>query len=72
MSDLSRRSGNRTTRSQREARAFRLAVATGTFAVAAVVTFVLAVIGAGGFGWFVLAVLAAALSGFLFRRSVGG
>jgi hypothetical protein len=45
-------------------------VATGAFGVLAVVAFVLAVLGAVGFGWVVLLALLMALSGYGFPRSV--
>jgi hypothetical protein len=71
MSNLpSRRSGSGMTRSQREARAFRLVVAGGGAAIVAVVALVLAIAGVIGYGLFVLAVIVAVLAGVLFRRTV--
>jgi hypothetical protein len=69
MADLSRRP-NRTPRRTREQRAYRLAVAGGTASAAAVVTFVLAIVGIGSFGIPVLAAIIAAVCFFLFRRTV--
>jgi hypothetical protein len=69
MADLSRR-GDYTPRRVREQRAYRLAVAGGTAGVAAVVTFVLAIVGIGSFGIPVLAAIIAAVCFFLFRRTV--
>jgi len=69
MADLSRR-GNYTPRRVREQRAYRLAVAGGTAGVAAVVTFVLAIVGIGSFGIPVIAAIIAAVCFFLFRRMV--
>jgi hypothetical protein len=72
MSNLpSRRSGSQPSRSQREARAFRLVVAGGGAAVVAVAALVLAIAGVIGYGLFVVALIVAVLSGVLFRRTVG-
>jgi hypothetical protein len=71
MSDLSRRPGSGVSRSARERRAFQLVVAGGVAGVVAVVTFILAIVGVGGFGIPVLAALVAALCVILFRRTVG-
>ena len=69
MADLSRR-GNYTPRRVREQRAYRLAMAGGTAGVAAVVTFVLAIVGIGSFGIPVLLAIVAAVCFLLFRRMV--
>jgi uncharacterized membrane protein len=71
MSDLSRRPGSGISRSARERRAFQLVVAGGVAGAVAVVTFILAIVGVGGFGIPVLAALVAALCVILFRRTVG-
>jgi hypothetical protein len=71
MSDLSRRPGSGLSRSARERRAYQLVVAGGVAGVIAVVTFILAIVGVGGFGIPVLAALVAALCVILFRRTVG-
>jgi hypothetical protein len=71
MSDLSRRPGSGLSRSARERRAFQLVVAGGVAGAVAVVTFILAIVGVGGFGIPVLAALVAALCLILFRRTVG-
>ena len=59
------------TRSQREARAYRLTLATGGGAVATVVLLVLSILGAVGFGLVVLVALLTAVCGWLLKRSVG-
>jgi hypothetical protein len=70
MSGLQRSGGSRPSRRSREQRAFSLVLASGTFSVLAVITFVLAIVGVTSFGWFVLMVVLAAISVMLFRRSV--
>ena len=70
MSDLTPSSGGRLSRSARERRAYRLVLVGGTAAAVAVVTFVLAVAGVVGFGWFLISAIVAAVCGLLFRRSV--
>jgi hypothetical protein len=70
MTDLSPRPSRTPSRRAREDRAYKLVLATGTAAVVAVVTFVLAIVGIMGFGVPVLAALVAALCGWLFRRTV--
>ena len=59
------------TRSQREARAYRLTLATSGGAVATAVLLVLSIVGAVGFGLVVLVALLTAVCGWLLRRSVG-
>jgi hypothetical protein len=59
------------TRSQREARAYRLTLATGAGAVATTVLLVLSVVGAVGFGLVLLVALLTAVCGWLLKRSVG-
>jgi hypothetical protein len=71
MSDLSRRPGSGLSRNARERRAFQLIVGGGVAGAIAVVTFILAIVGIGGFGIPVLAALVAALCVILFRRTVG-
>ena len=71
MTDLSPRPSRTPSRRSREDRAYKLVLAGGTAAVVAVVTFVLAIVGVlGGYGITVLAVLVAAVCGWLFRRTV--
>ena len=71
MSDLEPRSGQRLTRKQREQRAYRLTLATGGTALAAVAGFVLALLDVIGAGLpFVLLVLAVVL-GLMLRRTLG-
>ena len=71
MSDLTPSSGRRMTRSQREARAFRLVVATGAGAVATVTLLVLSIVGVVGFGLVLLVGLLTAVCAWLLRRTVG-
>lgn len=59
-------------RREREARAYRLVVATGVFSVIAVVGVVLAVVGVVGGVVPFMAAIFAAVTWLLFRRTVGG
>ena len=70
MSDLVPGSGQRLSRSQREGRAYRLVQAGGGAAVVAVVGIVLAVVGVVGWWLPILAIVVAAICGFLFSRTV--
>jgi len=70
VSNLEPRGDRRPTRRQRESRAFSLVVSSAVFGLLAVVTFILAVAGVTGFGWFVAFVIAAGISLALVRRSV--
>jgi CHASE2 domain-containing sensor protein len=70
MSDLVPGSGGRLSRSQREQRAYRLVLAGGGAAAVAVAGVVLAVVGVVGFWLPVLAIVVAAICGFLFRRTI--
>lgn len=72
MSNLSRRPGSGVSRAQREQRAFRLVVVSGTAAVVAVVALVLAIVNVIGSGLFWLALAIAIVSGILFRQTVAG
>lgn len=72
MSDLQPRGGSGLPRRQREARAYRLVVATGVFSVIAVVGVVLAVVGIVGGAIPFMAAIFAAVSWLMFRRTVGG
>jgi len=58
------------TRRERESRAFALTLAAGGFSIAAVVLFVTALVGATGFGLFLLALLAAAGSVAALRKTL--
>ena len=71
MSSLEPRRGNRLSRSQREQRAYRLVVATGTFTALAALGFVLAIVGVIGSGPAFLAAIAAIISAVLLRRTLG-
>jgi len=70
VSDLARRSGGPPSRRGREARAYRLVVTGGVAAAVAVIGIVLAAIGVFGWGVPFLAVLVAAVSFLMFRRTV--
>lgn len=69
MADLERR-GSYTPRSVREQRAYRLAVAGGIAGLAGGVGLVLAIFGVIGAGLPILALIVAAICGFLFKRAV--
>jgi hypothetical protein len=70
MSDIERRRGSRPSRKQREQRAFRLLVAGGTLGLAGTVGLVLAIFTSFGAGWPIIALILAAIFGWLFRRTV--
>lgn len=72
MTDLSPRPQRTPSRRAREDRAYKLVVAGGTAALVTVVTFVLAVIGIGGFGVPALAAIVTAICALLFRRTISG
>jgi len=57
-------------RRKREQRAYYLVLASGGLAVAAVVVFVLAIVGIASFGLFILLAVLAAVAGFLLRRTL--
>ena len=71
MADLTRRPGNRPTRRQREARAYRLAMTGGAAGALAVITGLLALLGVIGWGLPIIAAIVAAVAVFLFRSTVG-
>ena len=70
MSDLERRTGSRLTRRQREQRAYRLVLATGTFGSLFVVALVLSVVGVIGGGWAVVMAVLAVACALLLRRTL--
>ena len=70
MSVPERRSGSRLTRREREQRAYRLVLATGTFGVLFVAALVLSIAGLLGGGWAVLMAILAVISGILLRRTL--
>ena len=71
MSNLpSRRRGSNLSRSQRENRAFQLAVVGGGAAVVAVIALVLSIVGVIGSGLFFLALVVAVVCALMFRRMV--
>ncbi len=71
MSSPARRSGNRPTRRQREARAYKLTMATGGLALATVVTAVLALITSFSWGIVFLLLVLTAVGGFLTKGALG-
>jgi hypothetical protein len=70
MSDLTPSGGGRLSRRTREQRAFRLVVAGGVAATVSLVTFVLAIAGVVGFGWFLISAIVAVVCVLMFRRAV--
>jgi hypothetical protein len=70
MSDITPRPNRTPSRRAREDRAYKLVLAGGTAAVVFVVTFVLAIVGVMSYGIPILALLVAALCGWMFRRTV--
>lgn len=68
---MSPRPGGGLSRSAREKRAYTMVLVGGGSAAVAVIGFVLAVFGIGGFGIPFLAAIVAALSFVFFRRTVG-
>ena len=70
MSHPERRPGGGLSRRKREQRAFYLVLASGGLAVAAVVVFVLAILGIASFGLFLLLAVLAAVAGFVLRRTL--
>jgi hypothetical protein len=71
MGKPARRGSGRPSRRQREARAYRLTLATGAVSLAAVVVLVLSIAGAASFGLFLLLAVIAAALGFVLKRSLG-
>jgi putative flippase GtrA len=67
---LSPSSGGPPSRRSRERRAYQLVLVGGTAAVIAVVGFILAVVGVGGFGIPFIAAIVAIVCGLLFRRTL--
>jgi hypothetical protein len=70
MSVPERRTGSRLTRREREQRAYRLVLATGTFGVLFVVAVVLALVSSFSGGWAVLMAVLAVLSAIALRRTL--
>lgn len=71
MSDLERRR-SRTPRKQREERAYRLVLATGSFSLIGAIGVVLAVVGVTSlFGWPLLAIVLAIGSGLWLKSTLG-
>jgi hypothetical protein len=71
VSDLSRRPGNRPTRRQTEQRAYRLTLAAGTAGLATVVTAILALVDAIGWGLPLVLAVVTILLVLALRRLVG-
>ncbi len=70
MSDLERRGGSRMTRKQREKRAYRLVLATGTFGLIGVAGILLAIVTSLGAFWPIVSLIIAAICFVILRRSV--
>ena len=70
MSSPARRPGNRPSRRQREARAYRLTLATGGVGLAAAVVLILSIVGVASVGLFVLLAVVTAVLAWATKRSV--
>ena len=70
MNELDRPSRSRISRRTREDRAYRLVLASGALGTLAIVGFALAIFGVVGWGLPLLALVLAAVCGFLLRRTV--
>ena len=70
MSDIERRRGSGLTRKQREQRAYRLVLASGTFGLIGVAGIILAFVGIIGAGLPILSLIIAAICFMLLRRTV--
>jgi uncharacterized membrane protein YccC len=70
MSVPERRTGSRPTRREREQRAYRLVLATGTFGALFVAAVILSIVGVLGGGWAVLMAILAVLCGIALRRTL--
>ena len=70
MSNLERSSGSRLTRKQREQRAYRLVLATGTFGLIGVAGILLAIFTGFGAGWPIIALIVAAICFMMLRRTL--
>ena len=72
MSDLERRGGSRMTRKQREKRAYRLVLATGTFGLIGVAGILLAIVTSLGAFWPIVSLIIALIyQRFILRRDFG-
>jgi hypothetical protein len=71
MSHPARRPSRPPSRRDREARAYRLTLATGGGAVATLAALVLSIAGVVSFGLVVLLAVLTAVAGYLLKRSVG-
>jgi hypothetical protein len=70
MSDIERRGGSRLTRKQREQRAYRLVLASGTFGLIGAVGILLAIFTGFGAGWPIISLIIAAICFVLLRRNL--
>ena len=70
MSNLERSGGSRPTRKQREQRAYRLVLATGTFGLIGAAGILLAIFTSFGMGWPIISLIVAAICFMLLRRTV--
>jgi hypothetical protein len=70
MSNLERSGGSRLSRKQREQRAYRLVLATGTFGLIGAAGILLAIFTGFGAGWPIISLIVAAICFMLLRRTV--
>jgi hypothetical protein len=70
MSNLERSGGSRLSRKQREQRAYRLVLATGTFGLIGVAGILLAIFTGFGAGWPIIALIVAAICFMMLRRTL--
>jgi hypothetical protein len=70
MSVPERRTGSRPTRRDREQRAYRLVLATGTFGALFVAALVLSIVGVLGGGWAVVMAILAVVCAIALRRTL--
>jgi hypothetical protein len=71
MSVPERRTGSRLTRREREQRAYRLVLATGTFGVLFVAALVLSIVGIVSGSWAVVMAILAVVCAIALRRTLG-
>jgi hypothetical protein len=70
MSNIEPRRGSRLTRKQKQDRAYKLVLATGTFGLIGVAGILLAIFTSFGAGWPILALIVAAICFMMLRRTL--
>jgi hypothetical protein len=70
MSNIERSGGSRPSRKQREQRAYRLVLATGTFGLIGAAGILLAIFTSFGMGWPIISLIVAAICFMLLRRTL--